>query len=269
VAERGGALVRELAVALELAQAAGEVVRRHRVAGVAPGSKAGGEVVTAADLEADRLVREGLGRAFPDDALLTEESPDDRGRLGRDRVWIVDPIDATSDFAAGGREHAVSIGLAVRGEAVLGVVHNPATGELISGVVGAGAWLGDAPAQATAARDLAQARLTVSRKEWGRGVAERTQGLSVRAVSSVAYKLARVGAGLDDGTFSDRPRKEWDVCAGVAIVVAGGGRVSLLDGGPIAFNRPRVKLSQGLVASGPGLHEALRAELLRRGVGRA
>jgi myo-inositol-1(or 4)-monophosphatase len=268
MADRGGALARELSVALALARAAGEVLRRHRAAGVAVGAKAGGEVVTGADLEVDRLVRDGLGAAFPGDALLSEETPDDGVRRGRERVWIVDPIDATSDYAAGGAEHAVSIGLALRGEAVLGVVHNPETGELMAGVVGAGAWLGDAPARVTAARDVVGARLTVSRKEWGRGVDRLSAGLDVRPVSSVAYKLARVGVGLDDGTFSDRPRKEWDVCAGIAIVLAGGGRVSLLDGGPIAFNRAYLRLSQGLVACGPALHDTLRAELLRRGVGR-
>jgi len=269
VAEPGGALARELEVARALASAAVEVLLRHRAAGVSAGAKASGEVVTAADLEADRVVRAGLAAAFPSDGLLSEETPDDPARLGRERVWIVDPIDATSDYAAGGQEHAVSIGLAIRGQAALGVVHNPVTGESLSGVAGEGAWLGERPARVSAQADLAAATLTVSRKEWGRGLDRRSEGLRVRPVSSVAYKLARVGVGLDDGTFSDRPRKEWDVCAGVAIVLAGGGRASLLDGAPIAFNRRSVRLPMGLVAGGPALHEALRAELLRRGVGAA
>jgi myo-inositol-1(or 4)-monophosphatase len=269
VAEPGGALARELAVASALARAAGEVLLRHRAAGVTAGAKASGEVVTAADLEADRLIRAGLAAAFPGDALLSEETPDDAARLGHERVWIVDPIDATSDYAAGGREHAVSIGLAIRGEAVLGVVHNPVTGERIAGVAGEGAWLGERPARVTAQAELAAATLTVSRKEWKRGLDRRSEGLRVRPVSSVAYKLARVGVGLDDGMFSDRPRKEWDVCAGVAIVLAGGGRVTLLDGAPVVFNRASVRLPMGMVACGPALHEGLRAELLRRGVGAA
>jgi myo-inositol-1(or 4)-monophosphatase len=269
VAEPGGALARELDVARALAHAAGEVLLRHRAAGVSAGAKASGEVVTAADLEADRLVRAGLAAAFPGDGLLSEETPDDPARLARERVWIVDPIDATSDYAAGGSEHAVSIGLAVGGQAALGVVHNPVSGETFAGVVGGGAWLGERAATVSAQGDLVAATLTVSRKEWGRGLDRRCEGLRVRPVSSVAYKLARVGVGLDDGTFSDRPRKEWDVCAGVAIVLAGGGCVTLLDGAPIAFNRSSVRLPMGLVACGPALHDALRAELVRRGVGTA
>ncbi|HET9597765.1 MAG TPA: 3'(2'),5'-bisphosphate nucleotidase CysQ [Anaeromyxobacteraceae bacterium] len=269
MAEPGGALARELAVASALARAAGEVLLRHRAAGVTAGAKASGEVVTAADLEADRVIRAGLAAAFPGDALLSEETPDDPARLGCDRVWIVDPIDATSDYAAGGREHAVSIGLAIRGEAVLGVVHDPATGESFAGVVGEGAWLGGRAARVSDAADAHTAALTVSRKEWGRGLDRRCQGMRVRPVSSVAYKMARVGVGLDDGMFSDRPRKEWDVCAGVAIVLAGGGRVTLLDGAPVAFNRASVRLPMGIVVAGPALHGALREELLRRGVGGA
>ena len=73
-------------------------------------------------------------------------------------------------------------------------------------------------------------------------------------------------AGVDDGTFSVRSRNEWDVCAGVALVAAGGGRVTHLDGSAVRFNRHEVRLAQGLVAAGPMMHARLIDELARRGL---
>ncbi len=246
---------RELEVACRLALRAGEVMRRHRAQGLRHRHKVNGEIVTAADLECDALIRGGLAEAFPDDALLSEETSDGPGRLGARRVWIVDPIDGTRDFAQGGDEHVCSIGLAEAGRAVLGVLYNPARDELFAGAMGHGMWLRGRPVAVSETADLREANLTVSRNEWRHGLLRPQH--RVRAIASVAYKLARVAAGLDDGTFSDRPRREWDVCGGIALVRAAGGRVGLLDGRPLRFNRRNVLLSSGLVAAGPALYPAL------------
>ena len=250
-----GSYARELEVACRLALRAGDVMRRHRAEGLRHRQKASGELVTAADLECDALIRGGLVEAFPDDALLSEETSDGPARLSARRVWIVDPIDGTRDFASGGDEHVCSIGLSEAGRAVLGVLYNPARDELFAGAVGHGVQLGGEPVGVTDVTDLREASLTVSRNEWRHGLLRPQH--RVRAVASVAYKLARVAAGLDDGTFSDRPRREWDVCGGVALVRAAGGRVGLLDARVLRFNRREVMLSSGLVAAGPGLYPAL------------
>src|SRR5262245_37537887 len=81
--------------------------------------------VTAADMDANAAIVDGLRAAFPDDAVLTEESPDDGSRFQKARVWIVDPLDGTRDFVARTGDFCVHIGLAERGEAVLGVVYQP------------------------------------------------------------------------------------------------------------------------------------------------
>jgi len=73
----------------------------------------------------------------------------------------------------------------------------------------------------------------------------------------MAYKLARVAAGLSDGAFSFKRRREWGSCAGVALVVAAGGRATLLDGTAPAFNRRPGEPPVGLIAAGAGLHPAL------------
>jgi ribosomal protein S6--L-glutamate ligase len=250
-------LRRELDAAIWLALKAGEVLRRHRAEGLAVGQKAGGEIVTAADREADALIGKGLRAEFPDDAVYSEESEDSPARLSARRVWVVDPIDATSDYAAGGEEHCISIGLAIDGSPALGVVYNPARDELFAGYEGDGVTCNGKPVQPSPVDRLTDALIEVSRKEWMRGLKDRAVGVTVRPAASMAYKLARVAAGLSDGAFSLKRRREWGTCAGVALVVAAGGRATCLDGRPPAFNRAPGEPPVGLIAASPALHGAL------------
>ncbi len=249
----------ELRIATGLARMAGAALLRHRTGQLEVRHKARGEILTAADLESDKLIRDGLAHAFPADGLYSEETADTPARLSRPRVWIVDPLDGTSNYAAGGDEYCVSIGLAVNGDAVLGVIYNPARDEMVAGGQEHGVTLNGRPVRMSHARHLATARLTVSRKEW-----QVIDGWTITPRASMAYKLARVAAGLDDGVFTAIARKEWGACAGVALLLAAGGRATLLNGSPIRFNRPELKQPMGMLAAGPELHAALRASLERR-----
>jgi 3'(2'), 5'-bisphosphate nucleotidase len=123
-------LERELQIATGLAYRAGAALRRHQAGLIDVRYKAHGEPVTPADVEADAIIRGGLAAAFPEDAVFSEETPDSPLRLTMRRVWIVDPLDSTSTFTARGDEYNVSIGLAVDGRAALGIVYNPARGDV-------------------------------------------------------------------------------------------------------------------------------------------
>ncbi len=250
-------LARELEVATTLALEAGEVLRQTRAGGLEVTYKGTDDPVTQADLAADALIRSGLARAFPDDGLLSEETADSSERLGKHRVWIIDPIDSTSNYARGGDQHAVSIGFALNGQATLGVVYNPARAELFAGVVGQGVRLNGSSVWVTNTFALEQSRISVSRSEWKRGLSDHANAFPMRLISSIAYKLARVAAGLEDGVFTAAPRSEWDVCAGVALVLASGGMVTLRDGSALRFNRSNPEFPSGVVASNPVLHAVL------------
>src|SRR5919201_1835088 len=175
----------ELSVARQLARAAGAALQRQRRGPLEVGYKARGEIVTAADLESDRIIRDGLARAFPADAVYSEETADSPERLSTARVWIVDPLDSTSSYAAGGDEYSVSIGLALNGQAVLGAVYSPSQDELVCGGYGLGVALNERPVRVSRASHLATARVTVSRKEWQRGLAELCGGLSITPRASL------------------------------------------------------------------------------------
>jgi myo-inositol-1(or 4)-monophosphatase len=261
-AATGSGLTREAEVAARLALAAGKLALAMRDTGdLQIGSKGLGEVVTSADRAADLLVHEGLAADFPDDTVYSEETPDSAYRLSRQRVWIVDPLDGTSTFVSGGDEFCVSIGLSVGGQPVAGAVYNPCRDELMAGAIGHGVTLNGVPAKVSTVAGLSNARLSTSRRDVSRSLLPELGARSLTVVASMAYKLARVSAGLDDGTVSGVPRKEWGTCAGVALVLAAGGKASLLDGTAIRYNRAELRQPTGMLASGPALYDELLAAL--------
>jgi myo-inositol-1(or 4)-monophosphatase len=180
---------------------------------------------------------------------LSEESADDHVRLGTRRVWIVDPLDGTREFAAGIPEWSISIGLIEDGLPVAGGVYNPATEEIFLGSLENGVTLNGQPAGVRECKRIDQAVVLASRSEVSRGEWDHLQNtpFQVSPMGSVAYKLARVAAGLADATWTLVPKHEWDVAAGVALVRAGGGTIITLDGQLPPFNQPE-PLFQGLLA---------------------
>ncbi len=257
-------LQKELAAAKKAALSAGSALRRHfRHRSFEVSSKGYDNPVTSADLEADRSIRELLGAAFPDYGWLSEETSDDRSRLKRRRVWIVDPLDGTKEFIAGIPEFVVSIALAENGVPILGVTYNPLKREMFWAVRGRGAHLGRRPIRVSRVRTLARATVLASRSETARGEwREFARRMTVSPTGSVAYKLALVACGRADATFSRTPKSEWDIAAGAALVTLAGGRVSDITGEELRFNQPRVTVG-GLLASNPSLYPQI-LKLARR-----
>ena len=132
-------LRRELETAVALARRAGEGIRALHGTGLAVENKADESPVTLADREANALIVGGLEAAFPDDAILSEELPDDGSRIGRTRVWMVDPLDGTKDFIRGREGFSVMIGLLDGASPALGVVYQPIGDKLYYATRGGGA----------------------------------------------------------------------------------------------------------------------------------
>lgn len=209
--------------------------------------KAGGDPLTKADLAVNEVLAELLPRTG--EGWLSEETADDASRLDCTRVWVVDPIDGTREFIQGIPEWCISIGLVEEGRAVAGGILNPATDQLILGGEGFGVTLNGSPVARRTTRDIRGALILASRSEVKRGEWEPffSEPISVRNVGSVAYKLGMVAAGLADGTWTLVPKHEWDVAAGAALVLAGGGVVMNPDGSSAVFNQPNPKLT-GFIA---------------------
>jgi myo-inositol-1(or 4)-monophosphatase len=241
----------ELRLAVEAAKAAGAEVARFRREGVRYGRKEGYELVSEADIRAAEMLHAALTTAYPSDGWLSEEHDDTSARLEKDRVWIVDPIDGTREYLQGIPEYAVSIGLVVAGAPVLGVVYNPATGELYAASCEAAA------ERAPSMLDSATLRVLVGRGEQHyKDIPPLPAGSEAVGIGSVAYRLALLAEGKGDVVLTGYGRSEWDVAAGAALCLAAGLRVTDVLGEPLCFNQPEPRV-RGLLVAEPGLHQRL------------
>lgn len=225
----------------------GEVA--HRV-------KDGGDPVTEADLALNEVLHGILPQSG--EGWLSEETADSDDRLGRERVWIVDPLDGTKEFVNGVPEWCVSVALAEGGNAVAGGIFFPDRDLMIVGAVDAGLTVNGKPTRAREHGSLDGIEVLASRSEVKRGEWERfaTAPFKVQPMGSVAAKMGLVAAGLADATWTLVPKHEWDVAGGTALVRAAGGDVWRLDGTSPRFNRPKPKFD-GLFAASAGLRESI------------
>lgn len=235
------------------------------------------EVVSEADFFADRLLREALQKHFPDYGILTEESEDDRSRLKKNRVWIVDPLDGSRAFVrycqlsmSDEREKhstfSVMIGLATNGASKLGVVYAPVKKELYYAVDGKGAYkkTGDKLQKLHVSRrnKLERMSLVVSHRMYRDELLFRAfkdfPSKRKEILHALGYKICSIADGENDVHFSLRPRvKEWDLCAPKVILDEAGGKVTDLQGEPVVFNKQDTRFLNGLVASNGIAHREI------------
>ena len=239
-------------------EAAHQVFARFTPGEIAAEYKAGHDPVTEADKALDIVLRKKLLR--DGEGWLSEESADDLVRLNKKQVWVVDPLDGTREFVAGIPEFCVSIAFVENSRAVAGGICNPATNEVFLGSIASGMTYNGQPAHTSKLKGLKGAVILASRSETKRGEWTQFQNaeFAVRPMGSVAYKLARVSAGLADATFTLTPKHEWDVAAGAALVESAGGLVATLQNTPLRCNNRSPKIS-GLIACGSFLQDDLTA----------
>lgn len=232
---------RERAFAERVARdAGGEILRRYLMAGQ-PDVQVKGrprDLVTEADRASEARILAAIRKEFPGDGIVAEESSP--GEIRGGRVWIVDPLDGTVNFAHGVPLFSVSIALAVDGVPVAGCVHAPYLEETYSASAGEGATLNGEPLRVSEESDPAQSLLCTGFAYRRNEVAEnnldnfvRMELLArgVRRLGSAALDLAFVSCGRFDG-FWELWLSPWDVAAGVLLVREAGGLVTEVGGGP-------------------------------------
>jgi myo-inositol-1(or 4)-monophosphatase len=234
-------------------------------------SKEHGDIVSAADKDAEAAIRATLSQAFPDHAILGEEDGE-KGHAGAACRWIVDPIDGTRNFVHGFPYYAVSIALDQGGTLTHAVVLDPVHDELFTAIRGKGAQRNGAPIHVSACTRLPDALVgTVFPTRRSPRLAAYVPMLNalmarcggVRRAGACALDLAHLAAGRLDGFFVTSLGL-WDVAAGALLVTEAGGRVGDFAGGSDYFRTLEV------IAAAPGLFNPLREALLAaRPVGRA
>lgn len=221
------------------------------------------DFVSAADLRAERILRQELHRARPDYGFLMEESGEKAGRPGSDRRWIVDPLDGTTNFLHGLPHFAVSIALSEGAQVIAAVVYDPIKEDLFYAEKGCGAYLNDRRMRVSGRSRLDEALLATGIPFKGRGgeqcfLQELDQAMrhtaGVRRWGTASLDLAYVAAGRYEG-FWERDLSPWDVAAGVLLVREAGGYITAIDGSPLRLD------GRSILAANDRLHSQL-VELL-------
>ena len=230
--------------------------------------KAEDDPVTRADREANALLCERLGRAFPGLPIVAEESaPASYAGFGRaEAAWFVDPLDGTREFVAENGQFSVMVGLAEKGRATVGVVVAPAWQRTFLGIVGEGAW----EVEETGERR----RIRVSSRATTEGaivVASRSRMppivTSVVAALHTSPPRPHGSSGLKGALVSTADADiylqpgaagmRWDACATDALVHAAGGKLTQADGTSFDYASGEVENRRGMVATNGLLHDAV------------
>ena len=254
---------KELEVAKTVARAAGRVLLEIYGGEFKVQWKGYDDPVTVADRAASELIVKELRKQFPDDGVLSEEAPDDPIRLGKRRVWMVDPMDGTKQFIERIGEFSVMIGLAVEGEPRVGVVYHPTADRMYYAAPGIGAFVEE---QWTTKRlrvalldDPAQMAVAISRshhKPVNEQVRERLGIPHEVRSGSVGLKFGLIAEGRAHLYIQPGSRtNQWDTCGPEAILREAGGRVTDLDGAPLGYNTAQVRNLRGIVASNGLIHD--------------
>ncbi len=251
-------LDRELECVKNAVLQAGKMILQVTSDGFETQIKADQSPLTIADLEANRILHTALMGDFPDYGWLSEETRDDPIRLEKQRVWIVDPLDGTREFTLNIPEYATSVALVDNGIPILAVIYNPCTDEMFEAVQGGGTKLNGQPVLCK--HELGEKPLVeVSRSDMEKGrLAAFEENLNVQPCGSIAYKLARLSAGVADSTLSVTPKNEWDIAAGILLVNEASGKAVNLDGQPFVFNQPDT-LVNGVIAANQQAYEPIKA----------
>jgi myo-inositol-1(or 4)-monophosphatase len=258
---------RELEQAVQVAREAGALLKENFGKQQDVKYKGRIDLVTEMDHRSEELILGRLGAAFPGDGFLAEERGGDASTS--DRVWIIDPLDGTVNYAHEYPVFSVSIALQAAGDLVVGAVYNPLLDEMYAARRGGGAMLNGRRRGVTEVDNLERAMLATG---FGYDVStepdpeknnlgpfsrfiQRAQ--AVRRAGSAALAIAKVGVGRTDG-FWERGLRPWDMAAAIVVVVEGGGKITNLAGEP-----PEL-MGRQLVATNGRIHASMLEVLTMR-----
>ena len=212
-------------LAARIAGVAGNLLLEIRTSGL----WAGEELGRVADRLANSIILAALRSNRPEDAILSEESFDDKARLADRRVWIVDPLDGTREYREGRDDWAVHVALAVEGVAAAGAVALPPQRMVLRS---------DSPPPALEARRPPRVVVSRSRPPAESARVAAALGAELVHMGSAGAKAMAVVLGEADIYLHSGGQHEWDNCAPAAVAIAAGLHVSRLDGTPLSYNNP-------------------------------
>lgn len=223
-----------LEIAILAAQEAGKLIKSKANSEKNVATKSSNvDLVTDVDQQAEKIICEIIQKKYPQHTIIGEEgSTNDSFNDTRGYLWIIDPIDGTTNFIHGVPFYAVSIGLVYNNDVVLGVVYDPSSEELFSAQKGQGAFLNGEPIKVSEEKTIAESLMSSDfpNNKYRKLTAKSIENIStkcrnLRAPGSTALQMAYVAAGRYSG-YWELGLKAWDMVAGALLVQEAGGRVS-------------------------------------------
>jgi myo-inositol-1(or 4)-monophosphatase len=210
------------------------------------------DLVTEMDLKAEALIIKAIQASFPGHSILAEESGDTHAHASSEYLWVIDPLDGTTNYAHGLPIYCVSVGLLKDNKPYLGVIYAPELGELYTAQIGQGAKLNGKSLTVSQTTDLASSLLVtgfpydVQTQKTNLADFEKftLQVRAVRRLGSAAIDLAWVAAGRFDG-FWEAKLSPWDVFAGHVILTEAGGQITDYQGQELGLNLKPILASNG------------------------
>jgi myo-inositol-1(or 4)-monophosphatase len=246
-------MVQFLSVAQHAAVTAGALLREHLGGARVISYKGAIDLVTEMDHRSERTIVEIISAAFPDHGILAEEGASRESST--DHLWIIDPLDGTTNYAHGYPNFAVSIGLEQQGELAVGVVYDPLRDELFTAERGRGAFLNSRPLRVSKNDSLIRSLLATG-FPYDRAESEQNNlnffnamimaCQEIRRSGSAALDLCSVAAGRLDG-YWELKLHPWDVAAGSLIVREAGGAVTDLSGIRFGIRDKEIVASNGII----------------------
>jgi len=252
----------ELKIAIEIAKEAGAILLQYYGKELVISSKDNNTPVSDADIASNDLIIKRLKENFSY-PILSEESADDKSRLGQEFVWIVDPLDGTKNFIEKNGEFTVVIGLVRNNQPIMGVVYRPTTKELYYAEKGQGAFRevnGDEERIGVSKiKSIPEAKFIASKLDSrDSDLMDKIGVINKTKVGSAALKICKVAQGEYDAFFVLKSKtSEWDDCAPGLILVEAGGTLSDVFGEPLSYNQEDVARPKGTVADNGIFHKEL------------
>lgn len=252
---------------VEIARTAGDMAlgyfRPGAKTSAAVNKKAGGSPVTEADHAVNAFLEQKLRGYIPAAGWLSEESTDSKERIGKDLLFIVDPIDGTRGFAAGERAWAVAVAVVYRQRPVIGIVHAPALNETYVAVKNGGVQLNGRPITCSTRRKLDAAALVAGPLS----MASELRGVGLQfdllpKISSLALRISNVAAGTLDAGLVSTNSHDWDIAAADLIVSEAGGSLTSLYGRELLYNRESTEHPE-LIAGPPQILSQISSAMMQ------
>ena len=263
--EKMEAALPEFEIALKAAAKAGEEIMKVYASDFFSKTKEDDSPITMADLKSNKVIKEILSKTGLE--ILSEEDYDAKKRLEENRVWIVDPLDGTTDFVKRTGEFTIMIGLVQEGKPVLGVISWPTENTVFAAQTGCGAWMFSNNSWnrifVSKVSELSRCRAVGSRHHISDAEMDLLKKLQLTKFTSVgsSLKVAKISSGDAEVYLTTTNKmKEWDTCASYCIISEAGGKMTDMLGNDLSYNNQNVNHLNGILVTNGLIHNKIVRE---------